>query len=385
MSEEIKSIVENGLAQVKSVQDQLKTALDAHTAEIEINGKASTALTGKIDGLSEQYKSLRDELADLAQKQSPASVDAQVKTAGQEFVSSEMYKAMASGQREKARIEVKNTVVTGPNMPFEVQRDGVIPGSFAPLTIRQQIPTITVASNSVSSLRELAWTSGAVEVSEAAAKPESSITFEPYNVQIEVVAHFIKVSNQLLADAPAVAAYIDTRLRDGLAQRVDRQLLLGTGVTPQLSGLTDAGNFVAFTATSSANLVESINKAKYNRWAVGEVVDTVIVNPADWAAMEVLREGAGSGTYLYGAPGTNAGAQPFGVSVVMSPFMPAGQFLIGALRSSAIIYQRQGAVVEMGYVNNDFTNNLITIRAEERLGLGVDRPMGLMYGAITAI
>ena len=68
----------------------------------------------------------------------------------------------------------------------------------------------------------------------------------------------------------------------------------------------------------------------------------------------------------------------------MSPFMPAGQFLIGALRTSAIIYNRQGAVVEMGFVNDDFTKNLVTIRAEERLGLGVDRPAGIMYGAITA-
>lgn len=382
MTDELKSVIEQGL---KDNQAKLNEAIQQHTAEFEKHGKASTELTGKIDSLSDQYKSLRDEIADMAQKQTPAAFDVAIKTAGNEFTESAAYKAMASGEREKARIEVKNTVVTGANMPFEVQRPGVTPGSFAPLTIRQQIPTITVASNSVSSLRELAWTNGAVEVAEGAAKPESSATFEPYNVQIETVAHWIKVSNQLLADAPAVAAYIDTRLRDGLAQRVDRQLLLGTGVTPQLSGLTDAGNFVAFTATSGANLVESINKAKYNRWAVGEVVDTVIVNPADWAAMELLREGSGSGAYLYGAPGTNAGPQPFGVSVVMSPFMPAGQFLIGALRTSAIIYQRQGAVVEMGYVNDDFTKNLVTIRAEERLGLGVDRPMGLMYGAITAV
>ena len=376
------------VTEIKGEIDKIAQALDAktaaHTAEVEKFGKAATDLTGQIESLSEQYKSLKEQMIDLAQKQTPAAGDAPIKTAGQEFISSEVFKSMAAGDREKARIEVKNTVVTGTNMPFEVQRDGVIPGSFAPLTIRQQIPTITVASNSVSSLRELAWTNGAAEVAEGAAKPESDITFEPYNVQIETVAHWIKVSNQLLADAPAVAAYIDTRLRDGLAQRVDRQLLLGNGTTPNLSGLTDAGNFVAFTPTSGANLVESINKAKYNRWALGEVVDTVIVNPADWAAMEVLREGAGSGAYLYGAPGTNAGAQPFGVNVVMSPFMPAGQFLIGSLRGSAIIYQRQGAVVEMGYVNDDFTKNLVTIRAEERLGLGVDRPMGIMYGAITA-
>jgi hypothetical protein len=38
----------------------------------------------------------------------------------------------------------------------------------------------------------------------------------------------------------------------------------------------------------------------------------------------------------------------------------------------------------MGYQNADFTNNLITIRAEERLGLGVDRPAGVYYGDFTA-
>ena len=384
MSDDIKAVIEAGLAKVNTVQSELKTAIDAHTSDIEKHGKSTTELTGKIDGLSEQYKALKEQLIDLAQKQTPAIPDGKSVTAGQEFVGSEAFKSLSEGRVERARFEVKNTVVTGPNMPFELQRQGVIPGSFAPLTLRQLIPSIAVASSSVGALRELAWTNSAVEVAEAAAKPESAITFEPYDVTIQTIAHFIKVSNQLLADAPAVAAYIDTRLRDGLAQRVDRQLLLGTGTTPQLSGLTDAGNFVAFTATSGANLVESINKAKYNRWAVGEVVDTVVVNPADWAAMEVLREGAGTGAYLYGAPGTAAGGMPFGVNVVMSPFMPAGQFLIGALRSSAIIYNRQGAVVEMGFVNDDFTKNLVTIRAEERLGLGVDRPAGIMYGAITA-
>jgi HK97 family phage major capsid protein len=111
--------------------------------------------------------------------------------------------------------------------------------------------------------------------------------------------------------------------------------------------------------------------------------DTVIVNPTDWSAMELEREGAGTGQYLYGAPGTNAGNMPFGVNVVMSNHVTAGKFIIGALRSSATIYQRSGAVVEMGYVNDDFTRNLVTLRAEERLGLSVDRPTAVKYGDIT--
>jgi len=264
-----------------------------------------------------------------------------------------------------------------------MQRPGVIPGDFEPLTIRQLIPTITVNSNAVDSLREASNTNNAAEVAEGSAKPESAVTFEQYNVPIQTVAHWIKVSNQLLADAPAVSAYIDTRLRDGLAQRVEGQILNGDGTTPNLSGLLDAGNFTSFTPETGANLVESINKAKYALWATGNMPDTVIVNPADWGAMELAREGSGTGAYLYGAPGTNAGMSPFGVQVVLSNHMAAGSFLIGSLRASATIFQREGAVVEMGFINDDFTKNLVTIRAEERLALAVDRPSGIMSGNIT--
>lgn len=376
------------ITEVKGEIDKIAKAIEAktaeHTAQVEQFGKATTALTGQIDNLSEQYKGLKEQMIDLAQKQTPASTEGKSETAGMEFVGSEAFKSLAAGQREKVRLEVKNTVLADGTTTFPQQQPGIIPGSFAPLTLRQLIPTIQVNVNSVKSLRELAWTNAAAEVAQGATKPESALTFEEYDVPIQTIAHWIKVSNQLLADAPAVAAYIDTRLRDGLAQRVDRQILLGDGVSPNLSGLTDAGNFTAFTATAGANLVESINKAKYNRWAVGESVDTAVVNPADWAAMELAREGTGTGAYLYGAPGMNGNMSAFGVQIVISANMPAGQFLVGSLRSAATIYQRQGAVVEMGFVNDDFTKNLVTIRAEERLGLAVDRPVAIMYGPITA-
>lgn len=381
MTTEVKAALEAGLADLNT---QLKSAMDHYNTELEQHGKASTQITGQIDDLSGKFKEMQDEIADLAQKQAPGNLEGKSETAGQEFVKSDAFKALAERRVERARFEVKNTVVTGEGMPWEMQRPGVIPGSFEPLTIRQQIPTITVSTNAVNALREDDFTNNAAEVAEGAEKNESDITFSPYNVAIETVAHWIKVSSQLLADAPAITAYIDTRLRDGLAQRIERQLLLGNGVTPNLSGLTNAGNFTAFTPTAGANLAESINKAKYDRWAVGEVVDTAIVNPADWAAMEVLREGAGTGAYLYGTPGTTAGRTVFGIDIVLSPNMPTGSFLVGALRTSAVIYQRQGAVVEMGFVNDDFTRNLVTLRAEERLGLGVDRPMGIVYGDITA-
>ena len=379
---ELKDIIEAGL---KAQEVKLAAAIDKFEGQLKEKHAVDTEVKNEVRELSEAYKSVSQSLNELAQKQSTIIVgQAATKSAAQEFVESEQYKQLVAGNVHRARIELKNTVTSGSTTVFPDQKPGIIPGNFLPLTIRDVLSSITVSTNMVNALREASWTNSAQEVSQGAAKPESDVTFEQYNVPITTVAHWIKISNQLLADAPAVVAYIESRLRDGLAQRIDAQLLNGNGTSPNLSGLTDTGNFTAYTPASDDLLVDAINRAKYTMWATGNMPDTVIVNPADWGAMERTREGTGTGQYLYGMPGVAAGMNPFGLRIVLSNNMTAGKFLIGALRSSAVLYNRSGAVVEMGYVNADFTNNLITIRAEERLGLGVERPQGIYYGDFTA-
>lgn len=376
---ELKDIIESGLTAQNA---KLEAAIAKFEGQLQQKGNVDTEVKNEIRELSQQFKELQTGMNAIAQKQVSASQIIQL-SAAQEFVNSPQFKELAAGNRERLRMEVKNTVTGGSTTVFPEQKPGVIPGGFVPTSIRAALNSITVQSNMVNALREASWTNSAAEVSEGSAKNESDITFEQYNVPITTVAHWIKVSNQLLADAPAVVAYIETRLRDGLAQRIDLQLLKGDGTAPNLSGLTDSGNYTAYTPTSDDLLVDAINRAKYTMWAAGYMPDTVIVNPANWGAMERTREGTGTGQYLYGAPGFAAGMNPFGLNIVLSSHMTSGYFLVGALRSSVTLYNRSGSVIEMGFVNDDFTKNLVTIRAEERLGLGVERPGGVYYGQFT--
>lgn len=387
MSDEIKGMLESGLKALSEKQVALEKSMEQYHGQLDEKSKVDSEVRAEVKQLAEDFAKINAEITTIGQKFTEgvkAHEESRIVTAGQEFVKSEQFKQLVSGQSQRVRMEVKNTVTSGDTTVFPFQKPGVITGDFAPVTIRQVLPSIGVSSNMVNSLREASWNNSASGVLQAGAKPESDITFEQYNVAIETVAHWIKVSNQLLADAPAIAAYINTRLRDGLAQEVDKQLLNGNGTAPNLSGLTDTGNFTAYSAVSDDLLVDAINRAKYQLWAIGRAPDTVIVNPADWGAMERTREGAGTGMYLYGLPGQFAGVNPFGVRVVMSNNMTQGKFLIGQLNGSTMVYNREGAVVEMGYVNDDFTKNLVTIRAEERLGLGVERPTGILYGNFTA-
>lgn len=379
---ELKDIIEAGLTAQNS---KIDAAIAKFEGQLKDNGTVSSEVVAEVRTLTEQYKQLSSTVNEVAQKQgAKPEMAAKAVSAGQEFIKSEQFKQLVAGNVHRARLEVKNTVTSDSTTVFPYQKPGVIGGDFAPTAIRALFRTIPVNSNMVNSLREDSWTNSAAEASQGSAKKESDAVFEQYNVAIQTVAHWIKISNQLLADAPAVVAYIETRLRDGLAQRIDAQLLNGNGTTPNLSGLTDSGNFTAYTPTSDDTLADAINRAKYTLWAIGNMPDVVIVNPADWGALERLREGAGSGMYLYGVPGAGAGMSPFGVNVVLSQHMAAGKFWIGNINNAAVLYNRSGAVIEMGYVNDDFTKNLITIRAEERLGLGVERPSAALYGNFTA-
>ena len=56
------------------------------------------------------------------------------------------------------------------------------------------------------------------------------------------------------------------------------------------------------------------------------------------------------------------------------------KFLTGAFKLGAQVFDRWDARVETGYVNDDFTKNLVTILAEERLALAVYRPEAFIYG-----
>lgn len=381
------------LQDLKSVLDEHRKSLDAavekYEGQLKENGKVAAEARDEVKTLAQQYAEMNAAITALGQKLSsgPAAAEPSLLSAGEEVVRSEKFKALQAGNLDKIRIEVKNTLHGTTTTTMPTQMSGFIPGVFEPLTVSAILRKVPVTSNAVNSLREASWTNAAAEVSEGGTKAESTLTFEQYNVSISTIAHWIKVSEQLMADAPAIQAYIDGRLRDGLAQRLDFQLIRGNGTAPALSGFTDSGNYTAYTPASGDLLVDAVNRAKYALWAKGYVPDAVILNPADWGAMERTREYAGSGyagAYMAGTPGQALSMSPFGLRVVLSNHVTDGEMILGAFNTAAVLYTRQGATVEIGRSGTDFVQNLYTIRAEMRCGLGVEQPNAILYGDFVA-
>lgn len=68
-------------------------------------------------------------------------------------------------------------------------------------------------------------------------KPESAITFTDKDAKAVVIAHWLKVTTQMLSDAPALQSFIDNILRHGLNIKLERQILAGDGTNGNMLGL----------------------------------------------------------------------------------------------------------------------------------------------------
>jgi HK97 family phage major capsid protein len=372
--------------------------------ELETIGKVSKETQDAITKLGQTQLEQATRLLQLEQKGGGQQDDTQpsVESMGDQVVKSERFKSWCEGQLQKVRFELKgvlgnaaqqdartvqkNTVLTSNVVVPADRRDGVLPGAFRQFTIENFLNARTTDSNAVEYTRELLWTNNAAEVAEGAQKPESSITFELINMPVTTVAHWIKISRQLSKDAPALVAYINQRMRYGVDKRVEDQLVSGNGTAPNIAGLLKTGNYTPHGYTSA--VLGAVNqRLRLIRKVIGDLAaadypaDYIIMNAQDWADIELMVDTQNN--YLIGDPQGRIEPRLWGLPVLATNAMPVDTFLV-LNRMAAAVYNREGTVVEMSESDADnFTKNLITIRAERRLMLAVEIPAAIRGGDIT--
>ena len=373
----------------EAIEAQLVKFAEKTEAEIKATGAASADTKAAIEGLSVKQRELADRLLQIEQKGSaPGNEETKVSTWGEQFCKSDVYKAFAGGNAQKVRVEVKNTLTGSDTNVAPDRKPGIVPGAFQMLTLESLFPALPTASNAVEFTKEASFTNSAAEAAEGTAKAESALTWSLVNMPISTVAHWIKISRQLAADSAALAAYVDTRMRYGVNRRVETQLAVGDGTAPNISGIFDSGNYTAHGYLSGA-LGSTLAKFVLIRKVIGDlkaagyVADAIVLNPADWATMEteLLTTAAGQVPFKYDDAGM---PRLYGLPVVESVGVTADTFAVGAFGQAGTIYNREGVVVELSDSDSDnFTKNLVTIRAERRLALATEVPAAIRGGDLT--
>jgi HK97 family phage major capsid protein len=378
---------------MSSMKEENQKVLAELKTSNESNGKLAADAVARAEDAAKKISAMAENIVSLEQKLADSVIKgkAPVQTLGQMVIKSDAYKQYAAGQSGRMTIQA-NTIIGQEGSPAEnsdtivaPQRlPGIIPGAFRLLKIADVVPQGTTGSNAVEYTRELLFTNAAAETAEGASKPESTLTFELATANIRTIAHIIKASKQVLDDAPMLQSYIDTRMRYGVELRKDQQLLTGNGTGQNISGMMDSGNFTAFTPVTGDNALDSINRAIYLVLAADYPPTAIIMNPADWGAIERLKVSDTDDRYVIGDPRNPIGPTLWGLPVVVSNAMTAGSFLVGSMPIAYQIWNRQNTVVEM-FEQDDVNvqKNLVTIRAESRLTLATYRPASVRSGLLT--
>jgi HK97 family phage major capsid protein len=201
---------------------------------------------------------------------------------------------------------------------------------------------------------------------EAGTKAQSNPAYLEVSVEVKKVASTVKVSKEMLADLAFVRSEINSDLMAGLDQAIEFSLINGTGGL-DLDGLLSyaptfaAGTFAA--SIPSANISDVIRVAKAQIQAANFEPTHVLLNPEDSAKIELTK--TQSGEYTYPAF-WDMNMRVAGLIVVTSTNIAAGTFLVGDMSKSNVRI-RENMSLQVGYVNDDFQRNMVTILAEMRL------------------
>jgi len=374
-------------------QKEVVDALKKHDEDLKTFGKVQEGTKEAIAKLTDEGQKLHGRLNDLEQKFVAGEKDRgerKVKTAGELFVeSNELKQFVADGGKGHSKAFSLKAITSldasaGAGI-FSQRLPGVVQDPLRPLTIRNLLDSGTTNSNLIEWVRELVFTNNADVVSEGAQKPESNITFERADVPVRTIAHWIIATRQVLADFPQLATIINGRLSYGLKIVEEDQILLGDGTGNNLLGLIPQATAynTALNNLPNDTMIDIIRHAILQVRLAFYPASGVVLTPTDWHNIELTKDN--QNRYLMANPAGNLPAMLWGLPVVESDGMPADQFLVGAFRLAATVFDREQAQIMVSTEDRDnFIKNMVTILCEERLALAVARPAAFVHGSFPA-
>lgn len=220
---------------------------------------------------------------------------------------------------------------------------------------------------------------GAAMTAEGAAKSQADFDLVVASANVKKVTAYIKVTKEMLDDVQLMRSEIDQELTELIQLKIDDQLLNGDGLTVNLTGIN--ANATAYAAGAFALAIPEPNNFDVLRTAINQVrvnlfePTYIVMHPTDVTAMDLAK--ASDGHYVLPPFASNDGTIVSGIRVVANTGVTIDNFLVGDFTKAGVRF-KEGLTINVGYENDDFTKNLVTILAEARL---VQRVKSNHYGA----
>lgn len=382
-STEMKALVERQSEEIKKYGE---TTADT-AKEIKATGE-------RIDSVIADIKGYNDRLEAMEKKANHLGFGAQAqvqKSIGQQFVDSEELKfAKERGLKSVNPVTMQGmfrkdiTTATGPAPQAMRLPEFYAPTGDRTAHIRNFLNVSSTQSNAIEYFVETFTNNAAIQATELSAKAKSDLAYDLVNSPVQTIAHYVISSRQILDDAAMLRNQIDNRLTYGLALKEDQQLLYGTGTSGEIEGLMvnasvqDAGG-----VATGDNLVDHIRKAIALAATSEYLANGIILNPTDFANIELLK--GDDGHYIWANVPNGGEPRLWRIPVYESTAMTEGEFLLGNWNLGATLFDREQATVRVAEQHADlFIKNGVVVLGEERVALAVYRPEAFVKGVFTA-
>lgn len=377
--------LKTGTADAKA--NATKALEDASKALLELAKKADTET---VEALKNQHAAdkaaIEKELDELRLKiQASGELDKQMNTIIGQIKTQFFEKAADLASVAKNGAGVVNMVIKAPGDPISVGSfgDRVIFGLREPGIDRQPLPQRFVfdiisvinggpGSNPLSWVEQVAGEGAPAWTAENATKPGMNWTYVENKVTAEMIAVWTAVTRQALLNWPLLEQEIRGELARKLYNKLDQAVLNAEGTGNNIFGIDyyatqfDPGTVTKANATNADVLRAAIGQVRKG----GAIADpelggfnpTYIVVSED-AATEMDIAVNDNGTYLL-PPFTSAdNTRVKGIPIITTNFIGDDDFLVGDF-SRYLFNIVDGLRIDIGYVNDQFIKNQLTVRAE---------------------
>lgn len=387
---EIKQTAEKALKQTAEngeLTQELKQSADKLLTE-------QTALQKSVEALTAQAEGTDTKLLELSQKVAEGgggNAAGGVMSLGRAVVAQDeqIKNYLSAGASGTLTLKVSNAITTaagsgGGLIYNEEERDPVrLPRRR--LLVRDLLMQGITGSDLIKFRKQTVRTDNTGMVAEEGTMPTSEYGWEKATSEVKKIAHVSNISEEAMADADQLQTELDSEMRYGLDLEEETQIVAGDGTGENFAGLlTEATAFAAAAGLPNANRIDRLRLALLQVTLADYMATSMLLNPTDWAAIDLLKVGVADDRYVFGNPGAQSTPMLWGKDVVETNTMSGGEWLVGDLMMAATYYDRQMTEVLISSEHDtNFIEDMLTMKARKRAALAIKRPAAMVTGNFT--
>ena len=368
-SKSMKESIENATKSIEDLKKEVNGFADSESINERLKSFEETivrikAATEKTKGGDIRLKSLGEQIADACKGfvteingVKTIDVEALKKKGGVKFdvvVKAAADPVMTTGGSPVAGgITIDDQISVAPRKRASIRDVANVASISTPSVVYAELKDVT---------GDAAW------VPEGGLKPSMTASVETVTVSAGKVALTAKVTTEVLQDIPQLEREIEAEIINKIGLKEEDGIFNGTGTGGQIKGVGDsipAFSLTGIEVSKSPNMYDAIVAAYTQIVSVSNMAyspNAIRMNPVDYANMQLTKNDNGD----YIRPFKIRDELITGLRVIQDPNVTLGSFQMGDFR---YLFIRDYVVLSMsiGWENDDFTKNLVTILGEKRM------------------